>query len=381
MSTERSTAATALHQDDRSTATPATVEGPAGVRVATSVAGRPRFIGEGHITLRDRAVHNALMVADHLMSRGLADKLVAPLRRNHLARVTRHLERRGPGTLWPIDRRKDLTPEEFHREYLLPGIPVVLDGAAKDWGCTGKWTLPYFAEQYGDDKVTITSGIPHHDPRIAKDFVLMRDVIEQKDPENVKYLRFHPMLALHPELADDFPYEWFKRMKKRWHPYSHLQFFIGTKGTQTGTHDSQMANLFVMVSGEKTWYLHPTNYTAFMDPPTSRSVYRLSRHNTGRVFEDPYRVLDGYVVHLKEGDVLWNPPFYWHSVENLTDTIGVGFRWNDKRLAMRQSFTMFMLDWLAVDPTWFYMFRVGRDETKRMLGKGGSNRRAATPAT
>ena len=349
----------------------ATTEGPFGVRLARDSVGRPRLLGKGAIPFKDRCISNALMVADHLLSRRLAEKYVAPHRGKHLAKVRRHLEANGPGTLYPIDRRNNLSPEEFRREYLLPGIPVVLAGAAKDWPCIGKWTLDYFAAHYGDDKVTITSGVPYHDPRIEREYVLMREVIENANPEDLKYLRFHPMLALHPELVDDFPYGWFATQKGRRHLYTQLQFFIGTKGTQTGTHNSQMANLFVMVSGEKIWYLHPPAYTAFMDPMTSRSVYRLSRHNTGQVFEQPYWPLDGYKVHLREGDVLWNPPFYWHSVENLTDTIGVGYRWNDKRLAVSQSLTMFLLDWLAINPTWYHMFKVGRDETRRMLRKGG----------
>ncbi|MFK7742054.1 MAG: hypothetical protein AB8H80_17190 [Planctomycetota bacterium] len=50
-------------------------------------------------------------------------------------------------------------------------------------------------------------------------------------------------------------------------------------------------------------------------------------------------------------------------------TIGVGFRWNDKRLAVRQSLTMFLLDWMAIHPTWFQMFKMSRSETRRMLRK------------
>lgn len=360
---------------------PGWTEGPAGVRMAPDSSQRPLHLGVGHIPMSQRVWHNALMTMDHLLTRKLADKWIGPMRKKHLARVMAHLEKRGPGTLYPIDRRRDLTPEQFHREYLLRGIPVVLEGAAKEWGCCKKWSLKYFAEHYGEDKVTVAQGYPQHQAGGPKNYILMKDVLDNKNSDNMKYLRFHPMLALHPELTADFPYEWFKRHKKRWHLYTHMQFFIGTKGTTTGTHDSQMANLFVMVHGEKTWYLHPTNYTAFMDPPTTRSVFRLGRHNTGKVFEDPYRVLDGYKVHLKQGDILWNPPFYWHSVENLTDTIGVGFRWNDKRLAMQQHFTMFMLDWLAIDPSWFYMCKVGRDETRRMLGKGGSGKNLSTPST
>jgi hypothetical protein len=135
-------------------AQPGWTEGPAGVRLAPDSSQRPLHLGVGHIPMSQRIWHNTLMTMDHLLTRKLADKWIGPMRRKHLARVTAHLEKRGPGTLYPIDRRRDLTPEQFHREYLLPGIPVVLEGAAKDWGCCKKWTLEYFAQQYGEDKVT-----------------------------------------------------------------------------------------------------------------------------------------------------------------------------------------------------------------------------------
>ena len=40
-----------------------------------------------------------------------------------------------------------------------------------------------------------------------------------------------------------------------------------------------------------------------------------------------FEYISGYSVHLEPGDVLWNPPYYWHAVENIGKSIGVGYRW------------------------------------------------------
>ena len=36
---------------------------------------------------------------------------------------------------------------------------------------------------------------------------------------------------------------------------------------------------------------------------------------------------DGWTVILEPGDVLYNPPFFWHQARSIDTNIGVGFRW------------------------------------------------------
>jgi len=314
-----------------------------------------------------RALYNSLTVLDHMLPRKLAVRWLAGARERVHVKIRDELQGRPESALTPVIRRRNLGPDEFFHEYLRPGIPVVMEGMASDWPCCGKWTFDFFADRYGDEPVVLTDGVVPHVPSVARRYAMLRDILRSDAGPLAKYLRFHPMLALHPELTDDFPLQWFETYKHRRSLYSHVQFFIGAKGTATGLHNSQMCNLFVMVHGEKEWALYPTTYTPFMDPQTTRSVYRLSRHNTGNFIEPGLGRLDGYLVHMRPGDVLWNPPFYWHSVRNLTDTIGVGYRWNDQRLAARQSLCMLLLDFFATDPTWFKIWRIGVEERRQML--------------
>jgi ribosomal protein L16 Arg81 hydroxylase len=49
------------------------------------------------------------------------------------------------------------------------------------------------------------------------------------------------------------------------------------------------------------------------------------------------RHMDYYETVLEQGDVLYIPPYYWHHVLNPVSSIGVGFRWNNLRTALRAS--------------------------------------------
>jgi oxalate decarboxylase/phosphoglucose isomerase-like protein (cupin superfamily) len=41
-----------------------------------------------------------------------------------------------------------------------------------------------------------------------------------------------------------------------------------------------------------------------------------------------------YTAVLEEGDVLFNPPWWWHSIKNISDTtIGVASRWHTDGIA------------------------------------------------
>ena len=54
-----------------------------------------------------------------------------------------------------VDRRSNLSLNEFRREYLYPGKPVVITDAIESWQARSRWTLDYFRSRYADTLVTI----------------------------------------------------------------------------------------------------------------------------------------------------------------------------------------------------------------------------------
>jgi ribosomal protein L16 Arg81 hydroxylase len=65
------------------------------------------------------------------------------------------------------------------------------------------------------------------------------------------------------------------------------------------------------------------------------------------------RYVDWYEVMLEPGDVLYNPPFYWHHVANITDNVSVGVRWYSFRDAMQAAPLKNILSFMATNPTLF----------------------------
>ena len=57
-----------------------------------------------------------------------------------------------------IERRHQLSRDEFLREYYTTNRPVIITGMMDDWPAMRKWNLDYFAEQFGDRVVEVQMG-------------------------------------------------------------------------------------------------------------------------------------------------------------------------------------------------------------------------------
>ena len=63
---------------------------------------------------------------------------------------------------------------------------------------------------------------------------------------------------------------------------------------------------------------------------------------------------------LEPGDILFNPPSWWHHVTNLSESIGVGFRWFDLFSSTKSSFTQTLLTLFSSNP---YIFQAMKNRT------------------
>lgn len=55
-----------------------------------------------------------------------------------------------------VERRSNLSYEEFIREYASVGKPVIITDAMKDWKATTKWTIDFFKSEYGSTNFLVT---------------------------------------------------------------------------------------------------------------------------------------------------------------------------------------------------------------------------------
>lgn len=319
--------------------------------------------GDGVVDGRDMAAWNALWLADHVAGRRRVERALGGVRRGVEGRIAAAFARAGDGGLEPVDQREDLSPEAFFREYVRPNLPVVLKGAARDWVATRTWSPEAFAERFGDEPIILIRAAADD----LKDFesdgyrpaggeVKLRDVVADMLAGKDTYARFVPLLNQRPELRSDLDRAYIERMRPRGALGTYFQLFMGGAGTTTSLHNALGSNLFVEVYGRKTWWLYPPTYNPAIRPSLKRAPFFLSTLDP----EAPdhgrfplFRHVRGYKVTLEAGDILYNPPFYWHYVRNPTASIGVGVRFYDVPRILGASTTQGLLTLMASNlPVW-----------------------------
>ena len=312
-----------------------------------------------NITPFQKFRYGIFQMLDHFFGKKRMYKLLGKSRDRYQENLLKSFKKKGKGKIVPIERRKDLSVKEFKEYYIKNGIPVVLDGLAKDWDCVKKWSLDYFKELHGDDEI-----VQVNHAKIESDYnnITLDDLIDDIKSGGDKYLCFYPLLQRHPEHVKDFDYNWLLSCRHERKYRENFQVFIGGKGSYTPLHNAGSCNIFTQAYGEKEWILYSSYYSSVIDPAPSPNIYRNTSYVKGEPFNpfEPdydkfphFEYIDGYRVHLKAGDVLWNPSYYWHTVRNLTDSIGVGYRWLSPSYCFQIEPLYFFLDLCVTKPSFW----------------------------
>jgi hypothetical protein len=255
-----------------------------------------------------------------------------------------------------VDRVKEISENNLKQNYIAKGIPVVMDGKANDWKCVKQWTLDWLSENYSKDEVAIFDPLNSENDKInyKVEKTTIKEIIESiKLGDTNKYSRFNRILYDHPELIDDFDWKWLYKMRNFISSGKTFQVFIGGKGSKTSLHCATENNLFTQVYGEKHWYLYPPKNDVFLTPPITKSPYFYSDFNPENPDFEKFpasRFLTTYECVLRPGDILYNPPLWWHQVKNLNHSIGVGFRWFNPINSVKASFVGTLMTLLSTNP-------------------------------
>lgn len=296
-----------------------------------------------------RVRFGATFAADWLLRPGLVGK-VAPTRWDVLhQRMVERAASRPEGRVLEVERRRGLTPEEFGREYFVTGKPVVLDGAAAEWPCIRRWTPDFLAERCGQERIDVLDGqnwaVNHAGNRDAvstsETSMAFRDLLRHTKKGGAWYGAFIELIDKYEDMRADLDLSFvraFGRTNPRI-PWQHnllLKMYVGGANTATSLHCAGVSNLYLQVYGQKRWVLVAPRFTPFMYPALSKGLNWQSRVD----FRSPdytanplYRYVDRYETVLGPGDVLWNPPWVWHGVQNLTESIAVSMWWVNVRRA------------------------------------------------
>ena len=164
--------------------------------------------------------------------------------------IVEALKPHGPGRVLSIEKRKDLSLQEFRQVYLRLGIPVILRGAARHWPCVRHWTPEWLAERYGEDKMLLIDAAPgdiHAIDYRTREATLAEVIRDMNSKPLEKYARFNRLLYEHPELKNDFDRRWLNQHRDTLASGRTFQVFIGGKGSLTHLHAAAEHNLFTQV--------------------------------------------------------------------------------------------------------------------------------------
>ena len=253
----------------------------------------------------------------------------------------------------PVEEIEDLSIKEFIKKYRNTSTPVVLKKAATSWGFFQKWNPEYFAKKYPEDPILIfEAAIEDRMATKEKSYetTSLKSFVDKMNNGGKDYIRFLPMLDSHPELLEDLNTKWLDAVANKNAKSKKFQFFMGGKNTSTSMHGAIGSNLFIQIYGRKQWWIYSNKNTPLIQPILERSVFFRSEVDACEP-TGPFEKGEGWTTVLEPGDILYNPPFYWHQAKNLGTNIGVGFRWFSLLPILKVSPTQFLLTVTASNPS------------------------------
>lgn len=233
-----------------------------------------------------------------------------------------------------IDKRENLTAEEFKREYLLPHKPVIFKDLAKNWPATQKWRFKWFKKNYGNLKVPLygndfhQTGKNYMAPKITMAFKDYLDLIESKPTDLRMFL--YDIFKHAPELVNDFSlppiiYTWNKR-------YYYL-FFSGKGGKVNLHYDIDCSHVFhTHFETKKRVYLFPYKQGKFLyhEPFTVKSQLDILHPDYEKY--PALKQAKGYQATLEHGETLFMPSRYWHYMDYIEGGFALALRAYDTPL-------------------------------------------------
>lgn len=236
----------------------------------------------------------------------------------------------------PEIKSEDLTKGLFKKWRLKANMPLVIKGLIKDSYACENWSTDWLGATFGDEKVLCVPPefSTEKGEKVKLKEVRVRDYFS-KDEYKQYYINNHHSIFG----PNDFYQNCKGRQIEELRGSRSLidQWFISrSKKTGSPLHCANGDNLFLNIKGRKEWhFIHPS-YTPIVSPLLSKYAIYAIADIENSLFADWESIYERhpmlkyvpiYKVVLEEGDVLFNPSWWWHSVRNLEDfTIGCATR-------------------------------------------------------
>jgi hypothetical protein len=201
--------------------------------------------------------------------------------------------------------------------------PVVLKNSCANWPAFTKWDVAYFSKLYGDKLFQVSVGNQGQHMSTKYDSILDRlemtmnefIAIINTDAKHNYYLAQTSVQDLMPELLEDidYPSDYLPNRE-----VTSINIWFGLGGNQSPLHYDGSPNFIAMIAGGKTVKLFAPNQSEYLykhsvyDAKTHVSQINMTDVNEQKFPKFKLAKLDE--IKLFPGDILYLPPFWWHSV-------------------------------------------------------------------
>lgn len=224
----------------------------------------------------------------------------------------------------PVDRRRNLSYEEFTSQYGLPGKPVVIEDLTADWAAQRKWTPEFFRSRYGHLRLTVSRAARKTELPVKMSMDEYVRYMQSCQEERPWYLTSWDFTLECPELLNDFVLpryfaeDYISSLPDELRPRL-LWIFMGPPGSGFRLHVDvgHTAAWNAQLIGRKDWILfEPSSGPLVYEGRVDAFAPDLSRYP--RLAE-----AQPYVCTLGPGDVIFTPSRWWHQTRILETSLSL----------------------------------------------------------
>lgn len=229
--------------------------------------------------------------------------------------------------------------------------PLIVRDFATDTRACKEWNLEYFDQNFGSIQLPVISNASvdeaHqsyvNEHKTQYEYLSLSELIKQiKEAKHCYLNNVSRIFGLYPKILEDMEldnvYKYTGVDIKNNPNVSHM--FFGSKGTGSTLHSSITGNFFYNVKGQKNWILVNPRWSKYLLPNISKSgLFAVSHFDILNAKEgDAVLNVPRYEFQLNEGDLLFNPPWWWHAVKNESDyVIGCANRFTNYLAAFKNN--------------------------------------------